>query len=90
MDESQEKSKPKIAFKTPSCSSIFFHTRPTETGANTQGKKIIDRIKTENLKLPKKINIDNIKAIPVWIKTAPKTNRNVFFKFTNFCCIFNK
>ena len=42
MDESQEKSKPKIAFKTPSCSSIFFHTRPTETGANTQGKKIID------------------------------------------------
>ena len=65
IEDNQEKSKPKIAFKTPSCSSIFFQTNPTETGANTHGKKIIERIKTENLKLPKKINIDNSKAIPV-------------------------
>ena len=40
---------------------------------------MIERTKTENLKLPKKIKIDKIKAIPVWIKTAPKTNRKVFF-----------
>ena len=40
---------------------------------------MIDRIKTENLKLPKKINIESISAIPVCIKTAPKTNKNVFF-----------
>ena len=77
-EDNHEKSKPKIAFRTPSCSSIFFHTKPTETGAKTHGKKMIDRIKTENLKLPKKINIESISAIPVCIKTAPKTNKNVF------------
>ena len=79
-DDNHEKSKPKIALRTPSCSSIFFQTKPTETGAKTQGKNIIDLIKTENLKFPKKINIESIKAIPVWINTAPKTNKNVFFK----------
>ena len=31
----------------------------------TNGKKMIERTKTENLKLPKKIKIDKIKAIPV-------------------------
>ena len=65
IEDSHEKSKPKIEFNTPSCSSIFFHTKPTETGAKTQGKNIIERIKTENLKLPKKINMERIKAIPV-------------------------
>ena len=64
-EDNHEKSKPNIEFNTPSCSSIFFHTSPTETGARTHGKKIIERIKTENLKLPKKINIESIKAIPV-------------------------
>ena len=39
--------------------------KPTETGAKTQGKNIIERIKIENLKLPKKINMERIKAIPV-------------------------
>ena len=42
---------------TPSCSRIFFHTNPTETGANTQGKNIIERTKTENLKFFQNVNI---------------------------------
>ena len=50
-EDSHEKSRPKMAFNTPSCSRIFFQTSPTETGANTQVKNIIDRIKTEYLKL---------------------------------------
>ena len=76
--DSQEKSRPIIVFKTPSCSKIFFQTNPTDTGANTHGKNIIDRIKVEYLKFPKKIKIANNNAIPVWIKTAPKTNKKVF------------
>ena len=64
-DDNHEKSKPKIAFRTPSCSSIFFQTKPIDTGAKTQGKNIIDLITTANLKIQKTNNIDSIKAIPV-------------------------
>ena len=78
--DSQEKSNPRMAFRTPSCSNIFFHTSPTETGAKTHGKNIIDLTKTEYLKFPKKINTESISAIPVWIKTAPKTNKKVFLR----------
>jgi hypothetical protein len=80
IEDNQEKSRPKIALSTPSCSNIFFQTKPTDTGANTHGKKIIDLTSVENLKLPKKIKIDNIKAIAVCIKTAPKINKKVFLR----------
>ena len=80
MDDSQEKSNPKIVFNTPYCSNIFFQTKPTDTGAKTQGKNIIDLTNVENLKLPKKIRIDSINAIAVWINTAPKTNKKVFLR----------
>ena len=78
--DSQEKSRPIIVFKTPSCSKIFFQTNPTDTGARTQGKNIIDLTSVENLKFPKKIRIDSINAIAVWINTAPKTNKKVFLR----------
>ena len=69
------KSKPKIAFKTPSCSSIFFHTKPTETGAKTQGKNIIERIKTENLKLTQKVALENgVTSIVILPNQTPKLN----------------
>ena len=79
IEDNHEKSNPKIALSTPSCSNIFYKTKPTDTGASTQGKNIINLTSVENLKFPKKINIDNIKAIAVWIKTAPKINKKVFF-----------
>jgi hypothetical protein len=65
IDDNQEKSNPRIAFRTPSCSNIFFHTKPTDTGAKTHGKNIIDLTTTEYLKFPKKINMESINAIPV-------------------------
>lgn len=78
--DNHEKSMPIMLFSTPSCSNIFFHTNPTETGANTHGKNIMDLTNVEFLKFPKKINIESSRAINVCIKTAPKTNRKVFFK----------